>query len=79
MLVGTGMLELLGWRALVREVSYACMVGTCLQDTTGYIHEEPGEQAREDTYFSPVGVPETEVFLELGREVLILRLGSCNN
>ena len=23
MLVGTGMLELLGWRALVREVSYA--------------------------------------------------------
>ena len=35
-------------------------------------------QAWEDTYFSPVGVPETEVFLELGREVLILRLGSCN-
>ena len=76
MLVGTGMLELLGWRALVREFSYACMVGTCLQDTTKYTRTR---QAREDTYFSPVGVPETEVFLELGREVLILRLGSCNN
>jgi len=37
LLVGTGMLELLGWRA-----------------------------------FSPVGVPEMEVFLELGRDVLIL-------
>ena len=78
MLVGTGMLELLGWRALVREVSYACMVESCLQDTTQFNYTRT-RQAREDTYFSPVGVPETEVFLELGREVLILRLGSCNN
>ena len=80
LLVATGMLELLGWRALVREVSYACMVGTCLQDTTQYTRTKSNrQQAREDTYFSPVGVPETEVFLELGREVLILMLGSCNN
>ena len=36
-------------------------------------------QARDGTYFSPVGVPEMEVFLELGRDVLILRLGSCTS
>jgi len=44
LLVGTGMLELLGWRAL-----------------------------------RPIGVPEMEVFLELGRELLILGLNACKH
>ena len=74
MLVGTGMLELLGWRALVREVSYAWQKHAFKARITA----NEDKTNRQGTYFSPVGVPETEVFLELGREVLILRLGSCN-
>lgn len=69
LLVGTGMLELLGWRALARQ--QLGEVRTC-----GMAARAPGQTMTQTwhAYLRPVGGwPDTEVFLELGREVLILK------
>ena len=78
MLVGTGMLELLGWRALVEaEVSR----GSACSDHRPHIQVQGGHvlQLGCTTYLRPPGVPEMEVFLELGRELLILGLHACRH